>query len=387
MSLRQWLSVIGLACAAFIFNTSEFIPIGLLTGIAADFGVTEAKAGLLISVYAWMVMLLSLPLMLLVSRMEMRRLMLCVIFLFVGFQALSSVSGSYMALMVSRIGVACTHAVFWSIVSPLAVSVVPERRRTLALSMIVTGSSIAMIVGLPLGRVVGLCIGWRMTFMCIGAFALLAFMFLAVVLPKVPGGGFSVRELPVILKRPALLGAYLMAFAIPTAHYAAYSYIEPFLMQVTGMADGSITLTLMLFGCAGIIGSYLFSRFYPQNPVRFHRAALWGIAVSLLMLYPASGFGVTEALLCVFWGVAITAFNVAFQAEIINNSPVGSSAVAMSIFSGIYNLGIGSGTLVGGMVCTHLSISYTGCVGGLLAVVAVLLWGRKMRGLYGKAAS
>ena len=111
-TLQAWIPLVGLTCAAFIFNTSEFVPIGLLSDIAADFGVTEARVGMIVSVYAWVVMLLSLPLMLLVSKMEMRKLLLWTVFLFVVFQFLSSVSTGYVMLLVSRIGVACTHAVF-----------------------------------------------------------------------------------------------------------------------------------------------------------------------------------------------------------------------------------------------------------------------------------
>ena len=113
--------LIGLICVAFIFNTSEFIPIGLLTDIANDFSTTEAKAGMIISIYAFVVMLLSLPLMIVVSRFEMKKLLSGMIFVFVRFQLLSAVSTSYHMLMLSRIGVACAHAIFWSIVSPLAV--------------------------------------------------------------------------------------------------------------------------------------------------------------------------------------------------------------------------------------------------------------------------
>ena len=105
MPFKSWLSLLGLSASAFIFNTSEFIPIGLLTHIASDFSITEAHAGMLISVYAWVVMLLSLPLMILVSRMEMRRLMLGLVGLFAAFQVMSSLSNSYGMLMASRIGV------------------------------------------------------------------------------------------------------------------------------------------------------------------------------------------------------------------------------------------------------------------------------------------
>lgn len=164
MSWVNWLSLLGLTFATFIFNTSEFIPIGLLTDIKNDFGLTEATVGMLISVYAWAVMILSLPLMLLVSKMEMKRLMLWLLGLFSVFQFMSYASTSYAMLMCSRIGVACAHAVFWSVISPIAVRIVPDRYRSIALSMVVTGSSIAMILGMPLGRIIGLHVGWRMTF-------------------------------------------------------------------------------------------------------------------------------------------------------------------------------------------------------------------------------
>ena len=167
--------LVGITCATFIFNTSEFVPIGLLTSISADFSISEAKAGMLISVYAWVVMLLSLPLMLMVSRMNLRKLFLGVIALFVVFQIMSFMSVGYGMLMFSRIGVACAHSVFWSVVSPIAVRIVPEKHRAMALGMVVTGTSVAMIFGLPLGRVVGLLAGWRATFLGIGVFAFAAF--------------------------------------------------------------------------------------------------------------------------------------------------------------------------------------------------------------------
>lgn len=163
LTIRNWMSLIGLTCSTFIFNTSEFIPIGLLTDIARDFAITDTKAGMLISVYAFAVMILSLPLMILVSRFELKKLISSVILVFAVFQISSAMSTSYIMLMISRIGVACSHAIFWSIVAPLAVRTVPTQFKNVALSMIATGTSIAMIFGLPIGRIIGLQIGWRMT--------------------------------------------------------------------------------------------------------------------------------------------------------------------------------------------------------------------------------
>lgn len=365
----QWLPLLGLTFSAFIFNTSEFVPIGLLTDIANDFQITEAHAGLLITIYAWVVALASLPLMLLVSKVEFKRLLLSVVALFALSHILSSVSSNYMTLMVSRIGVACSHAIFWSIASPLAVKVAPEGKRSLALSFIVTGTSIAMIVGLPLGRIVGLFLGWRMTFLCIAILAALVFVFMAIVFPKVPNQNpVSLRNLPGLVKTPALTGIYILTVVAITGHYTGYSYIEPFMAQVAHLRESAITFALMLFGLAGIVGSILFSKKYDKHPVAFINVAVYGIVAFLYLLQPASIMGST-LLVCVLWGIAITAFNLVFQALIIQFAPQATS-IAMSIYSGIFNVGIGSGALIGGYTCTYLSLGWIGYIGGTISLVA-----------------
>lgn len=375
MCWKDWLPLVGLTCAVFVFNTSEFVPIALLTDIAADFRTTEAHAGMLISVYAWMVMLLSLPLMLLVSKMELRRLMLWIVAGFVAFQMLSAVSANYWMLMLARIGVACTHAVFWSIVSPFAVSIAPPNKQPLALSMIVTGSSVAMILGMPLGRVIGLYVGWRMAFLSIGLFALAVLVFLFFALPKVPShGGFSAKQLPSLLRNPLIMGCYVLTFLVATAYYTGYSYIEPYLLQVAGFSESGITATLMFFGGAGIVGSWLFSRFFPRTPVRFITCTLVGEALCLFLLFPLRDAHVVLVVLCALWGMAVTAYNVSFQSEIIHITTDDATPVAMSIFSGIFNLGIATGTLLGGQVCTHASIGYIGYAGGAVACCALVYW-------------
>ncbi len=372
--------LVGITCATFIFNTSEFVPIGLLTSISEDFSVNEAKAGMLISVYAWVVMLLSLPLMLMVSRINLRKLFLWVMSLFAVFQVMSFLSVGYEMLMVSRIGVACAHSIFWSVVSPVAVRIAPEKYRSLALSMVVTGTSVAMIFGLPLGRMIGLWIGWRATFLGIGIFAFAALAYLWRFLPDVPSrGGFKVAQLPELLKNKVLVYMFVLTLAFATAYYTGYSYIEPFLSQVAGMHNELITATLMFFGAAGILGSALFSKFYDVNRKRFSDLSLIALALCLFLLYPFSFNKVLVVILCIVWGVAVTGYNVAMQSEIINHTTARSTAVAMSIFSGIFNLGIGSGALIGGTVCSRLSVSYIGFAGGLLALATLALWFTKMR--------
>ena len=275
-------------------------------------------------------------------------------------------------LMASRIGVACAHAVFWSIVSPLAVRVAPKGAQSAALGLIITGTSIAMIVGLPLGRVIGLYVGWRTTFFFIAAVAAAVWLFLAAIFPRVPSRDtISLRKVPSLLGNPALVGVYVLTVLMVTGHYTGYSYIEPFLAQVAGLDNDWITWVLTAFGLVGIVGSLWFSRDYEKRPYAFMRFAVVGIAFFLLLLR-LSAFGHFPVVaLCICWGLAITIFNLVFQSEIIRLAPE-ATAIAMSVYSGIYNVGIGAGALVGGFVCTHASIARIGYAGGTIALLAAL---------------
>ena len=369
---KAWLPLIGLTFSTFIFNTSEFIPIGLLSDIAADFHISESHAGLMITVYAWVVALASLPLMLVFAKTESRKLMLSIVALFTVSHVLSGFASDFYMLMLSRMGVACAHAIFWSIVTPLAVKLAPEGKRSTALGIIVSGSSVAMIVGLPLGRAIGIYVGWRVTFLLIAAVALIILAILAAVLKKTPGeSNFSLRKLPALLKNPSLLGIYLLTLITISGHFTGYSYIEPFLGQVAGMGNNGITLVLTIFGIVGLIGSFIFSKKYDAHPGFFIKAAVSGICVFLLLLQVASFNVWTSVILCILWGFSINFYNLVFQSEIIQNAPQGT-AVAMSIYSGIYNIGIGTGALIGGSVCDGIGISYIGYVGGAICLAGAI---------------
>lgn len=389
LSVREWLPLAGLMVLAFIFNTSEFMPIGLLVDIGETFHTSESQTGLIVSMYAWAVMLLSLPLMMLATRVAPRRLILLVTAVFCAGQVLSAVSASYAMLVVSRLVVAAAHAVFWSIVAPLAARVVRDELRPFALSMVVAGSAVVMIAGLPLGRMVGLVLGWRLTFACIAAVSLGALVYLAFVFPKVSDAEpFRLRELPGIFRNRALVGIYVLTALFSMGYYTGYSYIEPFLQQVGKMGDGEITAMLSLFGIAGIMGSLAYSKLCLARRYELIRVVVAGVAVALVLLRFAAGSVVGVAMVCMLWGASSTAFNVALQAEVIACASSKEQSVAMSVFSGIFNFGIGTGTLLGAGVVAFDTIEHVGFAGGAIvfagfAWCACVLIGRLRRAAQG----
>lgn len=382
MNKKQWLPLIGMTIAAFIFNTSEFMPIGLLTDIAQTFHITQTTAGTMITIYSWAVMLLSLPLMILASKYSYKKILLATLFLFALGQGISAIAFSFPLLIIGRLVVACAHAIFWSIASVVAVRLVHEDKREFAMSMIVTGTSVAMIVGLPLGRMIGLLIGWRITFLMVGIISVLLLIFQTIYLPKLQTTqAFTLNELPDLLKNKQLITIYGISLLFASAYYTAYSYIEPFLAQVANLSNNSITLVLSLFGVAGIGGSYLFSKFYNLNRKRFILISLFCLTIVLFVLKPSTASIITLLLICVVWGMSSTAFNVACQSETILVTNEQTSSIAMSIFSGIFNLGIGLGSFIGGQTINILNIQSIGYIAGIIGILSVIFYIRRRKSM------
>ncbi|KZQ07310.1 sugar transporter [Enterobacter kobei] len=368
-----WLRVVTLAIAAFIFNTTEFVPVGLLSDIADSFQMETAQVGIMLTIYAWVVALMSLPFMLLTSQMERRKLLIGLFVLFIASHVLSFMAWNFTVLVMSRIGIAFAHAVFWSITASLAIRLAPAGKRAQALSLIATGTALAMVLGLPIGRIVGQYFGWRTTFFAIGMGALVTLVCLIKLLPALPSEhSGSLKSLPLLMRRPALLSIYLLTVIVVTAHYTAYSYIEPFVQVVAGFSANFATLLLLILGGAGIIGSVLFGKLGNQHASLLVSGAIGLLLACLLLLMPAAGSENHLAILSLFWGVAIMIIGLGMQVKVLALAP-DATDVAMSLFSGIFNLGIGAGALVGNQISLHVSMSAIGYLGAIPALVA-LIW-------------
>ena len=374
-TFKQWVSVCALAVGAFIFNTTEYIPIALLSDIGQSFGKPATEVGMMITVYAWIVALLSLPLMLMTKNIERRKLLLMLFALFALFHALSFFSWNFNILLVSRIGIALTHAVFWSITASLAVWLAPAGKTNQALGLLSTGTVLAMVLGIPLGRVVGQYFGWQLSFLLIGVCAAGVMLVLAKNLPTLPSQNTgSLSSLPSLFKRRNLMLLYAMTVLIITAHFTAYSYIEPFVLQVGGFKAEQVTIVLSLYGLAGFAASYLFGKWFAKSQRLFMLGAVAVILLSALLLLPFASFPYAVYALVFIWGVAIVIVSLGMVSKVLAFAS-DATDVANSIYSGLYNVGIGGGALLGHYVTVWFGLSNIGIAGALLAAAGLAVCG------------
>ncbi|HDR1099392.1 sugar transporter [Pasteurella multocida] len=371
---RQFARVITFALAGFVFNTTEFIPVALLSDIAQSFAMPVSQTGLIITVYAWVVSLMSLPFMLLTAKAERRGLLIKLLVLFILSHLLSVIAWDFWVLVLARIGVALTHSIFWAITASLVIRVAPKDKKSQAIGLLAIGCSLAMILGLPLGRLIGQFFGWRATFAIIALIAIGILCLFYQLLPHLPSkNAGSLNSLPTLFKRPLLLGLYALTMIIISAHFTAYSYIEPFMLNISTMSHSMATFVLFVFGLSGITASLLFNRYYNAGPIRFILFSMGLLTATLLLLFSASQQTWTMFLLTFFWGIGIAGIGLGLQIRVLHLAP-DATDVAMAIYSGIYNIGIGAGALLGNQVMQHYGLAYIGVAGALFAVFGLVLF-------------
>ena len=372
----QYWRVVIMACAAFIFNTTEFVPVALLTDIGQSFNMQTSDVGLMMTVYAWTVLIMSLPAMLATGKMERKSLLVKLFIIFIIGHILSVIAWNYWILLIARMCIAVAHSVFWSITASLVMRVAPKNKKTqaigmLAIGMLAIGTSLATILGLPLGRLVGQLVGWRVTFAIIGILALMIMFLIIRLLPTLPSkNAGSLSSLPILAKRPRLIGLYATTVMIISAHFTAYTYIEPFMIQIGQVDPNLATMILLVFGISGVTASVIFNRLYRFSPTQFISGAMILLAVSLAFMLVSASYTATIFILAFIWGIGISCIGLALQMRVLQLAP-DATDVATAIFSGIFNAGIGAGALFGNQITRHIGLEYIGFSGAALAMIAL----------------
>ena len=370
-----WTGLIALSAVVFLSVTSEMIPTGLLPDMSASLGVSEAQIGLLVTVFAFTVVVSSPPLTALTRRWPRHGMIVGILALLGVSNALTAISPDYAFVVGSRVLGGVAHGLFWSIVGAYAGHLVPKEQIGRAVSITLGGGTLAFVFGVPLGTFAGHVFGWRLTF---GTLALLMLVGAAIVwrlLPAVERDDAGrrhdrVRDSSI----PAVVMVCLVAAVTMVGHYTFYTFVVPFLTGPMGVPAGDVGALLFVYGMAGAGGLVIAGTVFGPRPQFGLLLALGvtGLAVALLAVFagvPVLGIGSF-----VLWGLAFGSLPPLLQTRLLHTSSAAFRDTASGFYTSSFNVGIGGGALLGAIIFDSGGLTVLPyCYIALLAVSVVLV--------------
>ncbi|WP_028937417.1 MFS transporter [Pseudonocardia spinosispora] len=248
--------LIALALGGFGIGLTEFVIMGLLPEIAADFAVSEPVAGYLISGYALAVAVGGIGLTAAVTRFDRKRVLMALMGLFIAGNLLSALAPSYALLMTGRIVAALCHGAFFGVGAVVAADMVDSNKRAGAIAMMFTGLTLANVLGVPFGTFLGQQLGWRSTFWAITVIGVIALAGIRFLVPTTPAAeGASLRAEMRVFRRPQVWASIVVTVLGFGGMFGGFTYIAFTLTRVSGFADSTVPWLLILFGVGLFVGN------------------------------------------------------------------------------------------------------------------------------------
>ena len=357
-SALPWKPLIALASAVFLSITIEMIPMGLLPEMSADLGVGEPLVGLLVSVFAFAVVVTSAPLTALTRRMPRRTLLTAVLVLLGLTSIASALVPEYWMLVAVRVLGGVAHGVFWALVGAYPARLVAHGQLGRAVSTVLGGGTIALIAGVPISTALGQAFGWRPVFALVGVLTLAGALVVRAVLPTDAAAPAAIRpatgSTAAIRVSEAGGMAAVLAVCVVTAvvmigQYAALTYVAPILTDVVGAAPEAVAPLLFASGLAGAAGLVVAGSPIARNSVRALVVAMTAIAIALVVM--AAEPGLWPAVIAyTAWGFAFGAVPPLLQTRLLQAAPPERRDAASALYTTAFNIGIGGGALLGGLL-------------------------------------
>ncbi|WP_433534310.1 MFS transporter [Micromonospora sp. CA-249363] len=363
--------LVTLSLAAFAFVTTELLPVGLLTHLASELDRSRSRVGLLVSGYAVVVVLASVPLARMTRRVPRRHLLGLTMLLFAAANGAAALAHTYAVLAGARLGTAAAQALFWSIATATVIGPFPVAVRGRVVALFATGATLAPVLGVPLGTWIGQQAGWRAAFAVLAGVGLAIAIAVFALLPTCPpaAGGGARGTAPDGRRFAVLLAATTLGIG---GFLTLQTYITPFLLDVSGFTEAALTPLLFTSGVAGVVGTLLAARTLDTRPVA---SLVTSLGVGAAALFGMYGLGTLPhgAVVCLAGlGLAYAAFASAVQNRMLHLAP-GSTDIASAGVSTAFNVGIAGGSLLGGALLPTSGARVLALVGGLLTVAALVL--------------
>ncbi|SFX07407.1 Predicted arabinose efflux permease, MFS family [Pseudomonas sp. NFACC43] len=368
-----WSAVFAMSLAAFALVASEFLPVSLLTPIAADLQVSEGQAGQGIAVSGAFALITSLFIASIAARVDRKRLLLALTLLMIVSGTVVALAPNYLTFMAGRALIGVAIGGFWSLSAATAMRLVPQDQVPRALALVNGGNALATVVAAPLGSFLGAIIGWRAAFFCIVPVALVALVWLVLRLPsmqtRTKQGSGNVLAL---MARPPIALGMLAVSTFFMGQFMLFTYLRPFLESVTQVSVSMLSFMLLVIGLAGLLGTFLIGALLRNGVFRTLVIIPLVMAVIAIALV---GFGksvlITTVLLAL-WGLIATAAPVGWWTWLSRALPEEAEAGG-GLMVAIVQLAIAAGATVGGVLFDLNGYQATFETSAAVLVVAAML--------------
>ncbi|AYB46247.1 MFS transporter [Paenibacillus lautus] len=366
-----------LALVSFLVGTSNYIISGVLDRIAETMGTSVAAAGQLITVYSLAYAVGTPILMALTAKMDRRKLLLYSLGLFIIANLLTFILSGFGLFIAARIITALGAGVVTVNALSIAAKIAPPGKQASAIANVTMGITASLIIGVPLGRMVASAFGWKAVFLAIAIVGVIAMLVISAVFPRLQGD----KPVPLIkqfalLKKPQVLVALAITFFWLGGYSLAYTYISPFLLEVTHLNESLISAALFVFGIASLIGSKVGGYSADKRGIIFTLVSGMVLHVISLILLSLVGRSIIAVFaILILWSFAAWSSAPAQQFNLVSLVPE-SSGVMLSLNSSMMQLAMAVGAGIGGLIVNRVSlasITWFGVFGVLIAIIAVFV--------------
>jgi DHA1 family purine ribonucleoside efflux pump-like MFS transporter len=365
----NWAGIASLTLGVFGLVTAEFLPASLLTAMAADLGVSDGAAGQAVTATAAVGAVAALTLPVLTRAIDRKRVILALTALLVLSNVLAATATNLPVLIAARALLGVALGGFWSMAAALAMRLVPDHLFARAMSGILTGVSVATVCAAPVGAYMGDLWGWRSAFMAATAVSVVTLAAQCVTIPALPPkDNPNVKILFELLGRTNVRVALLAVLLVISGHFAGFTYIRPFMEQVTHLSVGTISAALLAYGIAGFFGNFAGTWLAARSERLAIVAGAALIAVLAATLWTAGTSAPVAIAAIAVWGFAFGAFPIGFQTWIVRAAPDQAEG-AGGLMVAAFQIAIAGGAVGGGILVDRI-----GAPGGpVFATVALTL--------------
>ncbi|MEU2248278.1 MFS transporter [Streptomyces sp. NPDC019224] len=368
------LALLALAIGAFGIGTTEFVVMGLLPEVAADFQVSIPAAGFLATGYALGVVL-GAPLMtVLGTKVSRKRMLMILMGLFIIGNVVTATAPVFEVMVIGRVIASLAHGAFFGIGAVVAAGLVTPQKKAGAIALMFTGLTVANVVGVPVGTYIGQNAGWRSTFFVVAALGVLGLLGVARLVPEQPRAeGLRLRQEFAAFRNVQVLLAMAMTVLGFGGVFAAITYITPMMTETAGYSASAVTWLLVLFGLGMVGGNLVGGRFADRHPTPLLHVSLGGLALVLGLFTLTAHNKVTAAVTLVLIGAFGFATVPPLQKRVLDQA-VEAPTLASAMNIGAFNLGNALSAWLGGIVIgADLGYTAPNWVGAVLAAAGLVL--------------